>query len=104
MFLTLVITLIVIWLVLASQSVMKIKLVEGSIVKLHGKIPTPFKYDLSEIAQRSNLTGTIRVTRRCGQLKLHFSSSIPDNIQQRIRNVFQYNDISRSNVANKRKG
>lgn len=101
MLFVLILCLIMMWLVFNYRTSSSIKFSNGKIVKESGKFPPGFRAGLSDIAQRSNMTGTVWVRRKNGQAVVKFSSSIPDNIQQRIRNVFPYNELGKNLSSNK---
>lgn len=91
MLFVLVLVLAIVWLMFNYQTSVSVKFSNGKVIKQSGKFPAGFKADLFDIAQRSNMTGIVRLKNKNGQAMVQFSSSIPDNIQQRIRNVFPCN-------------
>ncbi|MHA2938319.1 DUF3634 family protein [Vibrio sp. RC27] len=87
-----------------NRSLFKLDFKQGKLEKQSGNIPAGFLNDVKDISARSNVTGSIKVVKHKGSHRLIFSNQIPDNIQQRIRNIYPYSNPTGPNNSNKRKG
>jgi hypothetical protein len=81
---------LIFWLVIYDRPIAKIEFKEGELKAHKGKITSQFKHDCCEIAKKSTLTGIIKVYVTRSSTKLVFSKTIPNKIQQRIRNVYPH--------------
>ncbi|MBB1362534.1 MULTISPECIES: DUF3634 family protein [unclassified Shewanella] len=77
---------------------------DGKLNKHKGKIPEKFERDCRAIAKSNKLTCTVRAE-KSGDVRLHVSANIGDNLVQQIRNQFpfEYYDKKQSD-ASKLKG
>ncbi|MBL4829272.1 MAG: DUF3634 family protein [Aliivibrio sp.] len=81
---------LIFWLVIYDRPVAKIEFKNGELKAHKGKITPQFKHDCCEIAKKSALSGTVKVYVTRSSTKLVFSKTIPNKIQQRIRNVYPH--------------
>lgn len=87
-----------------NRSLFSLRFKNGKLEAQSGQVPLGFINDLKEIAERSNLTGTVKAVKSRRTERLQFSQSIPENIQQRIRNIFPFSNPNNPTSGTKRKG
>lgn len=75
---------------------------DGRMTSHKGKIPERFEKDCRAIAKSNKLTCTVR-GERCGDVRLHVSANVSDELTQRIRNVFPFEYFEKKQVDNSRK-
>jgi hypothetical protein len=96
--------LIVVAFFMFNRSVFRLRFNNGKLEGQSGQVPAVFLNDVKDIATRSSLTGTIKAVKSRGSERLCFDQTIPENIQQRIRNIFPYSNPNGPTRSNKRKG
>ena len=57
----------------------------GSVADVHGKVPRNVLHAFADIAARASLTGEVRGSR---DDRLQFSATIPEGVQQQLRNAY----------------
>jgi hypothetical protein len=62
---------------------------EGKLKSHKGKIPEKFKQDCRSLAKTEKLTCTVRCEKQ-GEVSLHVSANVGDDLTQRIRNLFPF--------------
>ncbi|ABM00857.1 DUF3634 domain-containing protein [Shewanella amazonensis] len=62
---------------------------EGRMTSHKGKIPEKFERECRNLAKAEKLTCTIRAE-RLGDVRLHISANVADNLAQRLRNQFPF--------------
>jgi hypothetical protein len=62
----------------------------GELVAKKGQIGSKLLHDFKEIAERNEVTGTIKIYQRKSNDKIVISKSVPNKIQQRFRNVYPH--------------
>ncbi|MCL2919895.1 DUF3634 family protein [Shewanella litorisediminis] len=72
---------------------------EGRMTSHKGKIPEKFERECRNLAKAEKLTCTIRAE-RLGDVRLHISANVPDNLTQRIRNLFPFELYDKKAVDN----
>lgn len=77
-----------------SNAIFAIRIRPGKVTVPHGKVPASFIADLKQIARSYPVKGLIIGKKENGEFRLVFPNSVPDAIQQRIRNVFPYDQYS----------
>lgn len=92
---------LVLWLVVVDRPILRVDIKNGHIDKIKGHITPSFKHNLVEIGAHSAFDGVLKVYRTRTSMKLRFSKQVPKNIQQRIRNVFPYKEMSKHGTARK---
>lgn len=90
LYVILVATVVVFWLVAVDRPILKVKFVEGKIVSEKGHFPPSFRHNVLEIAHRTPFTGQLKVYQQRSGTKLVMSKDISKSVQQRIRNVFPF--------------
>ena len=70
--------------------VFAIKIRTGAVRVRKGKPPKRFIADCKQIIRKIIVRGYIYGVREADELRLEFTSSIPDSMAQRFRNVFPY--------------
>jgi hypothetical protein len=90
LYVILIATALVIWLVAADRPVLKLEFKDGELVKHKGNLPHGFGHNCKEIGHKNPFTGVIKVYMTRSGAKLKFSKSVPSKTQQRIRNVFPH--------------
>ncbi|MFC3023974.1 DUF3634 family protein [Vibrio zhugei] len=83
---------VVIWLV-ADRPILKMTFKHGHVKTDKGHCPPSFLRELKQIAERDGLDGNLKVYQLSTGMKLVFSKSIPNNVQQHIRNVFPHQGL-----------
>jgi hypothetical protein len=96
--------MVIVVLVIVKRPIASLHFVEGQLTTQSGTLTLGFINDVKDIASRSHLTGTIKVVKYKGSHALRFSHQIPENIQQRIRNIYPHNNPNNPTDSNKRKG
>ena len=77
---------------------------DGKMNKHKGKIPEKFERDCRAIAKLNKLTCTVRAE-KSGDVRLHVSANIGDNLVQQIRNQFPFEYYDKKHTdASKLKG
>lgn len=102
-FVFIMLVVIVVW-VVVKRPIASLHFADGQLKTQSGTVALGFVNDVKDIAHRTELTGTIKVVKHKGSHALRFSHQVPDNIQQRIRNIYPYNNPSNPMNSNKRKG
>jgi len=83
---------------LFRNSLFLIELRDGSACLRAGKCPQRFLSELEEVQMLYGpVSGSISGERTGGRVRLSISSSVPENIQQRIRNIWALYDYSPRN-------
>ncbi|MGY5614241.1 DUF3634 family protein [Vibrio brasiliensis] len=90
LYVILVASAIIFWLVAVDRPVLRVTFTEGKITKEKGHFPPGFKHSVVEIAERTPFSGELKVYQQRTGTKLVMSKQIPKKIQQRIRNVFPF--------------
>ncbi|MBB1268581.1 DUF3634 family protein [Shewanella sp. SR44-3] len=62
---------------------------DGKLISHKGKIPEKFKQDCRALAKSDKLTMTVRCEKQ-GDIRLHVSANVGDNLTQQIRNLFPF--------------
>ena len=62
---------------------------DGKLNRHKGKIPEKFERECRTIAKTHKLTCTIRAE-KSGEVRLHVSANVGDNLTQQIRNMFPF--------------
>ncbi|OEF89528.1 hypothetical protein A1QY_06655 [Vibrio anguillarum] len=81
---------VIFWLVAVDRPILRIKFKDGVIAQVKGHFPPSFKHNVTEIAEKTDLSGELKVYQQRTGVKLVFSKDVPKKIQQRIRNVFPH--------------
>ncbi|WP_350432734.1 DUF3634 family protein [Shewanella sp. H8] len=77
---------------------------DGKLNKHKGKIPEKFERDCRAIAKSNKLTCTVRAE-KSGDVRLHVTANIGDNLVQQIRNQFPFEYYDKKQTdASKLKG
>lgn len=87
-------TVIIFWLVAVDRPILKVTFVDGKIIKEKGHFPPSFKHNVVEIAERTPFSGELKVYQQRTGTKLVMSKQVPKKVQQRIRNVFPFQGFS----------
>lgn len=66
-----------------------------------GKIPERFERECRHIAKVEKLTCTVRAE-KSGDVRLHISANVSDNVKQRIRNQFPFEYYDKKSIDNSR--
>lgn len=74
---------------------------DGRMTKHKGKIPDRFERECRHLAKTEKLTCTIRAA-KSGNVRLHISANVGDNLQQRIRNLFPFEYYDKKSIDNSR--
>lgn len=82
--------LLIFWLVGIDRPKLKLEFKDGELIKHKGNLPPAFGHSCKEIAHKNPFSGIVKVYMTRAGAKLKFSKSIPNKIQQRIRNVFPH--------------
>lgn len=94
--------ILIFWLVGVDRPRLKMEFKDGELLKVKGHLPATFKHNCLDIAHRQPFSGLIKVYSTRSGAKLTFSKTIPNKIQQRIRNVFPHqgfkNDSSKKSA------
>ncbi|MCL1113929.1 MULTISPECIES: DUF3634 family protein [Shewanella] len=62
---------------------------DGKLISHKGKIPERFQRECRAIAKSNKLTCTVRAE-KSGDVRLHVSANVGDNLTQQIRNQFPF--------------
>ncbi len=92
---------VVVWLTLVDRPILKVHIKQDQITKINGHIPPSFQHNLQEIISKTPFDGQIKAYRQRAGIKIIFSSDVPKNVRQRIRNVFPFASYNH-NVRHKR--
>ncbi|MGI2209287.1 DUF3634 family protein [Shewanella baltica] len=74
---------------------------DGRMIQHKGKIPERFERECRHIAKVEKLTCTVRAE-KSGDVRLHISANVSDNVKQRIRNVFPFEYYDKKSIDNSR--
>ncbi|QYJ79785.1 DUF3634 family protein [Shewanella acanthi] len=74
---------------------------EGRMTQHKGKIPERFEKACRQLAKTEKLTCTIRAE-KSGDVRLHISANVGDNLQQQIRNQFPFEYYDQKTIDNSR--
>ncbi|MFA0088252.1 hypothetical protein BCU70_16015 [Vibrio sp. 10N.286.49.C2] len=85
--------LLVFWLVAIDRPVLTVQISDGKLLKIKGHIPPSFHHNLKDISERDHITGILKVYQTRSGMLLKFTKSINKKSQQRIRNVFPYQNF-----------
>jgi len=88
---------IVFWLTIVDRPILKIHIKHNHITKVSGHMLLSFQHNLQEIISKTPFNGQIKVYRQRAGIKIIFSSSVPQNVKQRIRNIFPFSAYSKNN-------
>ncbi|WP_394129654.1 DUF3634 family protein [Shewanella maritima] len=72
---------------------------DGRLNRHKGKIPEAFERHCRSLAKKHKLTCTIRAE-RLGDVRLHVSANIHEDLVQQIRNLFPFDYYERKQVDN----
>ena len=86
--------LLILWLVAVDRPVLKLEFKDGELDKTRGNLPHAFGHHCKEIGRKNPFSGTVKVYMTRSGAKLKFSKTVPQKIQQRIRNVFPHQGFS----------
>ncbi|MCE0492546.1 DUF3634 family protein [Vibrio salinus] len=92
---------IIFWLTVVDRPILKVHITKGHIDKVKGHITPSFQHNLQEIISKTPFDGQIKAYRQRTGIKIIFSSSVPKNVRQRIRNVFPFSSYN-ANLSRKR--
>ncbi|BCL69654.1 conserved hypothetical protein [Vibrio nigripulchritudo MADA3029] len=102
LWLLLVAAVVIFWLVGVDRPKLKMEFKDGELSSHKGHLPAGFKHNCLEIAHKNPFSGVIKVYTTRNGARLTFTKSIPNKIQQRIRNVFPHqgfkNDSSKKSA------
>ncbi|MBT1444568.1 DUF3634 family protein [Shewanella sp. JM162201] len=74
---------------------------DGRLTNHSGKIPEKFERESRKLAKAEKLTCTIRAERQ-GDVRLHISANVSDEIAQRLRNQFPFELYDKKSIDNSR--
>ncbi|ABS09189.1 DUF3634 family protein [Shewanella baltica] len=74
---------------------------DGRMTQHKGKIPERFERECRHIAKVEKLTCTVRAE-KSGDVRLHISANVSDNVKQRIRNLFPFEYYDKKSIDNSR--
>ncbi|PMH46875.1 hypothetical protein BCU68_00195 [Vibrio sp. 10N.286.49.B3] len=84
------------WLFAFDKPTLRIKFKDGKIESFKGHLPPSFKHNLVELGRNTPFSGELKAYRQKSGTRIKFSKTIPNKIQQRIRNVFPHQAIKSS--------
>lgn len=85
--------LVVLYLTIRPQyfgKIFAIKIRTGAVKVCKGKPPKKYIAECKQIIRKKVVRGYIYGVREAGEIRLEFTSSIPDSMAQRFRNVFPF--------------
>jgi hypothetical protein len=74
---------------------------DGRVTQHKGKIPEKFERECRHLAKAEKLTCTIRAE-KSGDVRLHISANVSDNVKQKIRNLFPFEYYDKKSIDNSR--
>ena len=82
---------LILFLLLRPKAVIVLKIENGKVRVIKGKVPRGFIEDCERLISENNLRrGTIRAVKISGRVSLRFSYSIPKRHHQQFRNAYRF--------------
>lgn len=94
---------VIFWLLVLDRPVLYVNFKDGQMAKVKGHLPVSLKHNLTEIGHHSPFNGSLKAYQRREGIRLKFSPSVPKNTQQRIRNVFPFSNLKKSDAGKRNK-
>ncbi|MCL2913513.1 DUF3634 family protein [Shewanella corallii] len=86
----------------SGLTLMEMHFKDGRMIKHKGKIQDKFEREMRALAKKEKLTCVVRAE-RSGNVRLHVSANVGDNLTQQIRNLFPFEYYEKVTVDNSKK-
>ncbi len=91
---------VIFWLVAVDRPILRVKFKDGVVAQVKGHFPPSFKHNVTEIAEKTDLSGELKVYQQRTGVKLVFSKDVPKKITTAYSQCFSSSGISYKRATN----